>query len=134
MSDQTFSSTTPPSIPPSAEEFGSDWSESNAVPNEPVYSAQELVEIFLDFYTFIKTVHFQDVTLKAPPPGGWPNIVESIASPKRDRVYEVIRHLPYFDDAPEALLYFNSRLLDYTQMSLEDVEGQFSVIGDILEG
>lgn len=39
-----------------------------------------------------------------------------------------------FDDAPEALLHFNSRLLDYTQMSLEDVEGQFSVMGDVLEG
>ncbi|UPK91362.1 hypothetical protein LCI18_002297 [Fusarium solani-melongenae] len=134
MSERSQSPSTPPSTPPSLEEFESDWSDSDHVPTEPAYSIEEMVEIFLNFYNFLKTIHFRDVNLKMPPPGGWPNIPESTASPKSDRVYEVIRHLPYFDDAPQALLHYKSRLLDYTRMSLHDVEEEFDVMGDLLEG
>lgn len=132
MSERSQSPSTPPSTPPSSEEVESDWSDSDDVPTEPAYSIEELVEIFLDFYNFLKTIHFRDVNLKMPPPGGWPNIPESTASPKSNRVYEVIRHLPYFDDAPEALLHYKSRLLDYTRMSRRDVEEQFDMMGQLL--
>ncbi|KAI8722838.1 hypothetical protein NCS52_00428900 [Fusarium sp. LHS14.1] len=129
MSDRSQSPSTPPSTPPSSEEFESDWSDSNHVPTEPAYSIEEMVEVFLDFYNFL---NFRDVNLKMPPPGGWPNIPESTASPESDRVYEVIRHLPYFDDAPEALLHYKSRLLDYTRMSRRDLEEQFEMMGQLL--
>ncbi|RSM00657.1 hypothetical protein CDV31_011706 [Fusarium ambrosium] len=133
MSERSQSPSTPPSTPPSSEEFESDWSDSDEdVPTEPAYSVEEIVEIFLEFYNFLKTIHFRDVNLKMPPPGGWPNIPESTASPKSARVYEVIRHLPYFDEAPEALLHYKSRLLDYTRMSRRDVEEEFDLMGQLL--
>ncbi|KAF4975340.1 hypothetical protein FDECE_18586, partial [Fusarium decemcellulare] len=115
MSAQSPSPSSPASTPRSADDAGSE--SSDGVPDQPPYSPQELVDIVLEFYNFLRTIHFKDVNLKMPPPGGWPNIAESSTSSKADRVYQVIRLLPFFEDAPEALIHYNSRLLDYTRMS-----------------
>ncbi|KAM5475907.1 hypothetical protein MauCBS54593_000589 [Microsporum audouinii] len=46
-------------------------SESESELSEPPYTPDELVEIFLDFYTFLTTLHYDIADLKTPPPGGW---------------------------------------------------------------
>lgn len=133
MSGRSPSPPAPPSSPPSVTESESESeSESDGIPHEPAYSPQELADIFLSFYNFLKTVHFQDVNLKLPPPGGWPDLVLPSTSQKSDRVYEVMRRLPYFDDAPEALLHYNSRLYDYTRMPLARVDEAFGFMDESL--
>ncbi|KAM5368693.1 hypothetical protein ACJZ2D_009359 [Fusarium nematophilum] len=131
MSVRSPSPSTPASTPPSADESGSE--SSDGVPDEPPYSPQELADIFLEFYSFLKTIHFKDVNLKMPPPDGWPNIAQSSTSSKTERVYQVIRLLPFFEDAPEALIHYNSRLLDYTRMPVEDVDEAFEGMDERLE-
>ncbi|SMR48552.1 unnamed protein product [Zymoseptoria tritici ST99CH_1E4] len=68
---------------------------------EPPYSAQELGEMFTDFYRFLATLHYDPQNLKVPPPEGW-NITDlppSVVEKKSELMVKVMRHLPYFSNA-----------------------------------
>lgn len=84
----------------------------------PPYAPDELAGIFLDFYTFLTTLHYDAEDLKTPPPGGWPGLTrESCSGFKSDYAIEVLRRLPYFDS--EVAIHHKSRLIDYTSLDPE---------------
>jgi hypothetical protein len=65
---------------------------------EPPYSAQELGAIFLNFYKFLATLHYDPSDLKIPPSQGWSveKLPQNVIKNKSDVMGEVMRHLPYF--------------------------------------
>lgn len=74
--------------------------------------------MFLDFYKFLTTLHFDPKDLKIPPPGGWPNLMpENCAFFKTDYTIEVLRNLPYLGG--EADVHYKSRLVDYSVLGRE---------------
>ena len=114
MSDHDDLPTPPPS------DDGSDYSSEEA---EPRLTPQELGALFLDFYTFLTTLHFNKSHLKIPPSTGWPHITpESYDHFKSDYAIEVIRHLPYFSNECEDHIHYKSRPLDLTDCTLEDLK------------
>ncbi|KAJ4011856.1 hypothetical protein NW752_004254 [Fusarium irregulare] len=107
-----------PTPPPSDDE--SDYSSEEA---EPRLTPQELGALFLDFYTFLTTLHFNEAHLKIPPPSGWEHITpESYDHFKSDYAIEVIRHLPYFSDECRDHIHYKSRPLDLTAYTQEDLK------------
>ncbi|KAF5688730.1 hypothetical protein FCIRC_1740 [Fusarium circinatum] len=67
-------------------------------PTNPRYIPEELGALFVDFYSFLTTLHYDQSDLKIPPPTGWPYITpESCGHYKSDYAIQVLRHLPYFD-------------------------------------
>jgi hypothetical protein len=84
--------------------------------DSPVYTPQELSEIFLDFYNFLCTLHYDVADLKIPPPEGWPTLTPAYcANFKTDYAIEVLRHLPYFDS--KSAIHYKSALIDYSTLS-----------------
>lgn len=84
----------------------------------PSYTPQEFQAIFLDFYQFLATLHYDSEFLKIPPPEGWtftPEFCSKLG--KSDLVIEVLRHLPYFDKKCIAYIHYKSWLLDFTTYS-----------------
>lgn len=110
-----------PSPPPSSTESsaGSDSSTSST----PPYTPDELAAIFLDFYIFLTTLHYDAAGLKTPLPEGWPGLTpEDCAGFKSDNAIEVLRRLPYFDSSQKAAIHYKSRLIDYTSLGREHFE------------
>ncbi|KAF5004429.1 hypothetical protein FDECE_9067 [Fusarium decemcellulare] len=86
--------------PPSSEDGSCEESDAG----EPRYTPEELGALFLDFYRFLTTLHYDENDLKVPPPGGWPQITpESCAHFKSDYAIE-------------------SRLIDFTAFTPQDYE------------
>jgi hypothetical protein len=87
----------------------------------PVYTPQELAAIFLDFYEFLATLHYDRAKLKIAPPGGWPNLtVEHCAGFKSNLAIEVLRRLPYYTDTNrDVSVHYKSDLVDYTALGRE---------------
>ncbi|RKK93302.1 hypothetical protein BFJ71_g9637 [Fusarium oxysporum] len=78
---------------------------------------------FIDFYTFLTTLHYDKSHLKIPPPTGWPELTpESCAYFKSDHTMEVIRHLPYFDSTCIEYVHYKSKILDHTAFTQKDFE------------
>ncbi|KAK2831947.1 hypothetical protein FQN49_007007 [Arthroderma sp. PD_2] len=88
----------------------------------PPYTPRELAAIFLDFYTFLTTLHYNAANLKIAPPEGWPNITpEFCGGLKSDFAVDVLRHLPYLmNDDFGAQFHYKSELIDYTTYSPEE--------------
>ncbi|KAK5993605.1 hypothetical protein PT974_07039 [Cladobotryum mycophilum] len=87
----------------------------------PRYTPEELAEFFLDFYTFLTTLHYDKADLKVPPPEGWPGFTpELCAGFKSDYALEILRHLPYLNS--RAAIHYKSGLVDYTVFDREYFE------------
>jgi hypothetical protein len=82
------------------------------------YSSQELASFFLEFYTFLATLHYDPSDLKLPPPEGWDITLfpSELINKKSDLVVDLMRHLPYFKAGnPESThVHYKSILIDYT--------------------
>src|ERR1700712_426602 len=103
---------TPPTTQESQDSQDSDSSSIHSDPG-PKYTVDELAAIFLDFYTFLTTLHYDAADLKVPPPEGWGDIIPSSDSTtKSPFATEVLRHLPYFRS--KAAINYKSGLIDYT--------------------
>ncbi|KAG7417656.1 hypothetical protein DER46DRAFT_569747 [Fusarium sp. MPI-SDFR-AT-0072] len=90
-------------------------------PQEPRMTTDELRALFIDFYTFLTTLHYDKSHLKIPPPTGWPELTpESCAYFKSDYAIEVIRHLPY--STCIEYVHYKSKLLDHTAFTQKDFE------------
>lgn len=115
------------SEPSDVESSDSDSSQSG--PREPRYAPQEYTGIFLDFYTFLTTLHYNAEYLKIPPPEGWTFTSEFYSElgtnlGKSDLVLEVLRYLPYFDNKCQQHVHYKCSLIDFTTYPpdhLEDV-------------
>lgn len=120
-----------PSPPPSDDgSYGSGDSDGSV---EPPYTPQEVGALFLDFYQFLTTLHYDEASLKIPPPTGWPQITREspkFANFKSDYTLEVLHHLPYFNEEPFAQFYPASELLDFTEISRETLEFYQAYDGD----
>ncbi|KAF5670507.1 hypothetical protein FHETE_4414 [Fusarium heterosporum] len=114
-----------PSPPPSdgGSYAESDYSERSV---QPRYTPQELGALFLDFYKFLTTLHYNESDLKIPPATGWPQITREsskFANFKSDYTLEVLRHLPYFNEGdPITWFHYKSRLEDYTEIESSRLE------------
>ncbi|SPJ71633.1 uncharacterized protein FTOL_01361 [Fusarium torulosum] len=129
MSRRSDSPVLLPSPPPSDDE-GSDDSDGSV---QPPYTPEELGAMFLDFYKFLTTLHYDEASLKIPPPTGWPQITREspkFAHFKSDYTLEVLRHLPYFNKEPLVQFYPRSELLDFTEISRETLEFYQAYDGD----
>ncbi|RSL92422.1 hypothetical protein CDV31_015166 [Fusarium ambrosium] len=105
--------------PPSSEDGSYEGSDAGG----PRYTPEELGALFLDFYKFLTTLHYDEADLKVPPPGGWPQMTpESCLHFKSDYAIEVLRHLPYFDSKCTAYIHFKSRLIDFAAFTSQDYE------------
>lgn len=84
-------------------------------PKASPYTPSEYKEIFLDFYTFLTTLHYDPADLKIPPPEGWPNITTKICEGyKPETAIDVLRHLPYFESQEGVDIHYKSFLIDYS--------------------
>ncbi|KAF4993625.1 hypothetical protein FGRMN_6343 [Fusarium graminum] len=122
-----------PSPPPSDDGSyaESDGSEGSV---QPRYTPQELGAIFLDFYKFLTTLHYDESDLKIPPVTGWPRITREsrrFANFKSDYTLEVLRHLPYFNEGdPTTWFHYKSRLRDFTEIESSELEFFQSIDAD----
>ncbi|KAK0122534.1 hypothetical protein ONS96_009576 [Cadophora gregata f. sp. sojae] len=65
------------------------------------YSQERMVSAISSFYSFLKGMHSESGGMgdfEYPPPEGWPHITKNLFPGNTDRVIELIRHLPYYDD------------------------------------
>ncbi|PHH81030.1 hypothetical protein CDD80_4334 [Ophiocordyceps camponoti-rufipedis] len=94
--------------------------------DSPPYTPDELADIFLDFYRFLSTLHFDPAHLKVAPSGGWPNITrEARPEWKSDEAIEVLRRLPYFDaKTNKSMIHYKSILIDYSSMEPQDFSAE----------
>lgn len=85
-------------------ESGEDKSESGSSQywEEPgfVYSQDEAVAAFTDYFEFLTKMYLDESFVARPPPGGWPDIVNADpavqqALGKTDEVISLMAHLPY---------------------------------------
>ncbi|MEV2194813.1 hypothetical protein AB0I02_28115 [Streptomyces phaeochromogenes] len=97
----------------------------------PVYSASEISAIFLDFFTFLTTLHCHPDNIAMPPPGGWPGYTpENCADFKSDFAIEVLRNLPYLfmggSDPWDSVgqIHYKSHVRDYTTFDIERLTDQ----------
>lgn len=91
--------------------------------SEPVYTTQELVDIILDFYKFLTTLHYDPARLKTAPTEGWQNLTPEIISDlnKSEYVIDLIRHIPYFEQVgPSIGFLYKSQLCDIPEYTKED--------------
>lgn len=108
-----------PSPPPSDD--GSHDSHVSEGSDEPRLTPQELGALFVDFYSFMTTLNYDQSDLKIPPPTGWPEItLESCGHIKSDYTVEVMRHLPYLDNKSTAQIHYRSKSLDLSVWTPED--------------
>lgn len=122
MSSEHRNLSSPPTSPTSDGEY-SEYSSTSSSLRGPPYTPEELGAIFLDFYTFLTTLHYDPAELKVPPPGGWPGITpELCAHFKSNFAIEVLRHLPYFDSRCREFVHYKSKLIDYTSFTRENFE------------
>lgn len=74
---------------------------------DPVYSLDETVAVFKDFFIFLTQMYMDPDCIEEPPEGGWPNITQETMRQlkKHDNVIELLRHLPrvLLDKRPEIL-------------------------------
>jgi len=87
--------------------------------NEPTYTPTEIADMFLDFYKFLTTLHFDPADLKIPPEECWGQLIpDSFVNVKSQEVVDVLRRLPYLrrDNEP---FYYSSYLIDYTTFGIE---------------
>jgi hypothetical protein len=113
-----------PSPPPSDDGSDGGSNDSNGSV-QPPYTPEELGAMFLDFYKFLTTLHYDESALKIPPPTGWPQITREspkFAYFKSDYTLKVLRHLPYFNKEPLVQFYPRSELLDFTDIGRETLE------------
>ncbi|KAF5023084.1 hypothetical protein F66182_4841 [Fusarium sp. NRRL 66182] len=109
--------------PPCSDDASYEASDASDGPAEPRYTPEELGALFLDFYKFLTTLHYDESDLKIPPPQGWPQITpEACAHFKSDYAIQVLRHLPYFDRLCPSYIHFKSKLLDLTTFARQDFE------------
>ncbi|KAF2448472.1 hypothetical protein P171DRAFT_213397 [Karstenula rhodostoma CBS 690.94] len=90
---------------------------------EPRYSVKELAEMVLDFYSFLATLHYDPSDLKIPPPVGWPVecLPKGVMRRKSPRTVELMRHLPYFEQAEKSThVHYKCMLYDYTDATEHD--------------
>ncbi|KAI4675865.1 uncharacterized protein J4E84_009840 [Alternaria hordeiaustralica] len=79
-----------------------------------------------DYYTFLTTLYIPSSALKHPPPGGWPNITADATKSldKSPVVIEVMKHLPYIDEAESGEMitniHYKSDVVDYSTYKEED--------------
>ncbi|KAH7145462.1 hypothetical protein B0J13DRAFT_501166 [Dactylonectria estremocensis] len=98
-------------------------SDCSAVSEPPRCDPEKIRAAFIDFYTFLTTLHYDKADLKIPPPGGWPCLTpELCADYKPDETIQVLRNLPYFDRRSLLEFHYHSRLLDYTTFTRQDFE------------
>ncbi|KAH7019561.1 hypothetical protein EDB80DRAFT_701117, partial [Ilyonectria destructans] len=98
-------------------------SDCSAVSEPPRCDPEKIRAAFIDFYTFLTTLHYNEADLKIPPPGGWPCLTpELCADYKPDETIQVLRNLPYFDRQSPLDFHYRSRLLDYTTFTRQDFE------------
>ncbi|KAF4447243.1 hypothetical protein F53441_9201 [Fusarium austroafricanum] len=99
---------------------------------EPAYTTQELVDIILEYYKFLTTIHYNPADLKIPPPGGWTNLTPEVLSgyDKSEYVLGLIRQIPCFDRSkgPAGFLY-KSGLLDFSVYTSKDFEEDVDMEG-----
>lgn len=84
---------------------------------EPPYSVQELAAVFIDFYKFLATLHYDPADLKMPPPEGWDTAVlpPAIVSSKSEEVVALVKIMPYFKKNERSThVHYKSKLIDYT--------------------
>lgn len=109
-----------PSPSPSLSSADSD----SATSDTPPYTPEELAAIFLDFYGFLTTIHYNPADLKIPPSDGWPGLTSELCpGAKSDFEFEVLRRLPYFKSGT-AYIHYKSRLIDYTSSPHQYLENQ----------
>lgn len=113
--DEDSSSETNASDDDNEEGYDSDASWTSDSPF-PRYPASHYAALFLDFYTFLTTLHYSPSDLKVPPPGGWPNLTREAVGPhfKSDFTLDVLRHMPYMAQDTAAHFEYKCRLVDYT--------------------
>ncbi|KAI4912553.1 hypothetical protein J4E90_005958 [Alternaria incomplexa] len=81
-----------------------------------------------DYYTFLTTLYIPCSALKHPPLGGWPNITAEATKclDKSHVVIEVMKHLPYIDEAEAGEMitniHYKSDVVDYSTYTKEDFE------------
>lgn len=129
MSGSEHTSPSPPS-----DAGSSDASDYANFRSEPRLTAEELGKLFLDFYEFLATLHYDPAHLKVPPAGGWPHLTPESCEEfgKSDLVIDVLRHLPYFDDESPGFVHYKSRLIDYS--SFEKHDFRLIVEDDLADG
>jgi len=89
--------------------------EEDVEDDTPFYTAEELGAIFLDFYKFLATLHYDLADLRIPPSGGWPDLPpDNLTGHKSEFAIKVLRHLPYFHS--RASFHYKSRLMDFTSL------------------
>ncbi|KAI1011959.1 hypothetical protein LB503_004314 [Fusarium chuoi] len=112
-----------PLTPPASDDDSYEGSDVSDEPQEPRLTPDELRALFIDFYTFLTTLHYGKSYLKIAPPTGWPELTpESCAHFKSDYAIQVIRHLPYFDSTCIEYAHYKSKLLDLTAFTQKDFE------------
>lgn len=95
-------------------------------PSTPRYSRDELVATISDFYTFLTRLHIPASVVKYPPPEGWANITPETTkrSGKSALVIDLIKHLPYIDeaDAREEItnIHYKCDVVDYSSRTAEE--------------
>jgi hypothetical protein len=99
------------------EEAEEETDEESEEEYEPPYSVEQLAGIFLAFYKFLATLHYDPSNLKVPPPEGWPmeSLPAMVMRNKSPRAIEVMRHIPYFKQSDDSThVHYKSKLHDYT--------------------
>ncbi|KAL1593714.1 hypothetical protein SLS60_010446 [Paraconiothyrium brasiliense] len=101
----------------SVDENEDDEEEEEEEEYEPPYTVEELAKLFLDFYKFLATLHYDPSDLKIPPPEGWAieSLPAAILKRKSTRVVELMRRLPYFREGKTSThVHYKSKLVDYS--------------------
>ncbi|KAF5648486.1 uncharacterized protein FTJAE_1319 [Fusarium tjaetaba] len=112
-----------PLTPPESDGDSDEDSDVSDETQEPRLMPDELGALFVNFYSFLTSLHYDKSHLKIPPPTGWSQITpEHCGHFKSDYAIEVIRHLPYFDSTCTEYVHYKSKLLDLTAFTLDDFE------------
>jgi hypothetical protein len=110
-----------PLTPPKSDGDSFEGSDVSDETQEPRLTPDELGALFVDFYSFLASLHLSH--LKIPSPTGWPQITpEHCGHFKSDYAIEVIRHLPSLDSTFIEYAHYKSKLPDLTAFTLKDFE------------
>lgn len=105
---------------------GSDFSQRTT----PLYTADEISAMFVDFYEFLTTLHYDPAHLQIPPLEGWPTLTAEFCAPLASGyALEVMRRLPYFDEETRADIHYKSRLINYASYDRENFQGYDRRVG-----
>ncbi|KAK3991437.1 hypothetical protein QBC44DRAFT_392921 [Cladorrhinum sp. PSN332] len=114
------------------EQYDQEYDEEEEEEDDPPYTAQELGAIFIDFYKFLATLHYDRENLKIPPPEGWKLPRDMVGERVTDFAFEVMRHLPYFKPS-NCPIDYKSELIDYTSVDPNDLLDTWSYMKDDTE-